>query len=404
MKTTNEILLALALSTIASHALAQAPLLTGLGGPLDFGTDSPPRSDDDAMPTALGLSATFPGGIDLYGAHYNDVFVNINGSLTFGAGLGTFSPDPFPRPFGVPMLAGWWANVDTRPVPPGAPDTNQIYYASTFEHFVVTWIDVGYFDQHIDHLNAFQIILRPPSSGVLGAADVEFRYHRCEWTTGDDPASGGTGGLGGMPAQAGFDQGDGVHHQLLPGSGTAAVLSLCTLTNGTTPGAWGMTIGGPPSCGNGYVELGEECDDGNPEPHDFCDPFCVATTPCYTSFPDGGRHDPLSDAAVDADVDAAVGPCELPDANLEDAAIVSPDAGRADAGRRPDAGTRFDAGIVPADAGARRDTGPHTSVNELDVTGGGCGCRAGTRASGGAPMVIACLALALARRRRSRSG
>ena len=379
------------------QAHAQAPLITGLGGPLDFGTDSPPRADDDSMPTALSLAATFPGGIDLYGTHYNDVFVNINGSLTFGASIATFSPAALPRAAGsVPMIAGWWANVDTRTVPPTAMDANQIYYASTSEHFVVTWIDVGYFDRHIDRLNAFQIILRPPSSGVVGAADVELRYHRCEWTTGDDLASGGTGGLGGMPAQAGFDQGDGAHSILLPGSGTSAVLSLCTRMNGTIPGVWSMTIGGPAVCGNGFVEPGEECDDGNTEPHDFCDDACALTSPCYTDVPDGGRHEPFADASADAALDATlpVPPCNPPDASLEDADI-SPDAASHDGGRRADAGTRFDAG-PRFDAAVRRDSGPHAATNAIDVTGAGCGCR--TSASG-SPSVASLVLLAIVLRR-----
>ena len=374
---------------VPALASAQAPLVTGLGGPLDFGTDSPPRSDDDTMPTAISLSGTFPSGIDLYGVHLTDVFVNVNGSLTFGAPIASFDPTPFPRPAGsVPMIAGWWANVDTRPVPPTETDGNQIYFASTPEHFVVTWIDVGYFDQHIDHLNAFQIILSPTTTGIEGAMDVELRYHRCEWTTGDDPASGGTNGLGGNAAQAGFDAGDGEHYAVLPGSGTAAILSLCTLVGGGSGGAgggvgaFGMTVGGPERCGNGFVEPGEECDDGNTEPHDFCDDSCMATTPCYTAFADGGRHDPFGDTALDASVDAstdaAVAPCDGPDAGPDDdAAIVEIDVGRADAGRRPDAGTRFDAG-PRIDSGEHPDGGgPPPNTNALDVTGGACGCRAG---------------------------
>lgn len=402
-----------ALSCLApAMARAQATLVTGLGGPLDFGTDSPPRGDDDTMPTALSLSATFPGGIDLYGAHYNDVFVNINGSLTFGAGLVSFSPERFPRgPGGVPMVAGWWANADTRPVPPGQPDRNQIYFASTFEHFVVTWVDVGYFDQHIDLVNAFQIILSPSASGVAGAVDVEFRYNRCEWTTGDDAASGGTNGLGGMAAQAGFDQGDGVHYALLPGSGTSAMLSLCTMTDGSgsggggDTGAWGITIGGPAQCGNGFLELGEECDDGNTQDHDLCDDFCRIRTACWGVYPDGGIDDPFPDAMFPDDV----GPCELPDTGVvdedafvvdEDAFVVEEDAFvRPDSGRRPDAGTRFDAGHGDANIG--RDTG--VGPNQLDVTGGGCGCHAGgARTSRGARALAPLLILALALLRRMR--
>ncbi len=39
-----------------------------------------------------------------------------------------------------------------------------------------------------------------------------------------------------------------------------------------------------PVCGNGVVESGEECDDGNNRPADGCDPGCHLETPDYTAF------------------------------------------------------------------------------------------------------------------------
>ena len=46
-----------------------------------------------------------------------------------------------------------------------------------------------------------------------GNFDVDFRYNQLNWTTGN--ASGGINGLGGTPAQAGYDAGDGVHFATL---------------------------------------------------------------------------------------------------------------------------------------------------------------------------------------------
>ena len=71
-----------------------------------------------------------------------------------------------------------------------------------------------------------------------------------------------------------------------------------------------------PHCGNGIRETGEECDDGNPEPLDFCG-GCMLRVPCYTVLPDGGAHQPF-DAAPDEDV--GIDPCPTPpDAYVEDA-------------------------------------------------------------------------------------
>jgi len=127
-----------------ASASAQESLITGFGGPLDFGTMSPPRGDDGSTLSAVPLGAAFPTGVDFFGQHFTDVWVNINGSLSFGMAEMHFSPTSFPRPAGSPpMIAAWWADVDTRPIIATEPDANQVYYASSATQFVATWIDVG---------------------------------------------------------------------------------------------------------------------------------------------------------------------------------------------------------------------------------------------------------------------
>ncbi len=92
------------------------------------------------------------------------------------------------------------------------------------------------YSQHQDLQNSFQVILTDRSDVSPGDFDVEFRYTQCQWTTGD--ASGGIGGLGGTPANAGFDAGNGTDYLELAGSGTASVLDLCTTSNVGVPGLW----------------------------------------------------------------------------------------------------------------------------------------------------------------------
>ncbi len=356
-----------ALALVPASAAAQASLIAGLGGPLDFGTDSLARGDD-SISSEVDLTPLFPTGFDFYGHHYTSLFVNTNGNVSFGGSLATFTPNRFPlATTSRPMIAAWWGDVDTR-LPLPDPAQNLVYWAldTTNGRFVATWTQVGYFSSHDDLLNSFQIVLTPAADGVT--FEVELRYARCEWTTGD--ASGGRMGFGGTPAQAGFDAADGMNHLTLPGSRTMAVLELCTTSNVSMPGVWRLHGLVMPVCGNGIAETGEECDDGNAIEHDFCDGMCRAASPCAERYPDGGLGDPF--AGLDAG-DASVEPC-------------TPLPGT-DAGRRPDAGTRFDAG-TPIDGG--RDAGPRT--NALDVTGGGCGCRAGVRGSS----VGGWLALALA--------
>ena len=57
-----------------------------------------------------------------------------------------------------------------------------------------------------------------------------------QWTTGD--ASGGTNGLGGTPAQVGFNAGDGNHSATVPGSRKAAIINIDNTSNVDVPGMW----------------------------------------------------------------------------------------------------------------------------------------------------------------------
>ena len=61
-----------------------------------------------------------------------------------------------------------------------------------------------------------------------------------QWTTGD--ASGGSGGLGGSPAQCGLDAGDGTRFFSHPNSGTAAILNIATTTNVGVFGLWTFRV------------------------------------------------------------------------------------------------------------------------------------------------------------------
>jgi len=93
------------------------------------------------------------------------------------------------------------------------PDTQTI---------TVTWDDVGYYNQHIDKTNAFQLQLTNTGDGTF---DIQYIYEDINWTTGD--ASGGVNGVGGTVARAGYSAGDGEHYYELPFSGSQdAMLDL----------------------------------------------------------------------------------------------------------------------------------------------------------------------------------
>ena len=57
-----------------------------------------------------------------------------------------------------------------------------------------------------------------------------------QWTTGD--VSGGVSGLGGTPAQVGFNAGDRIRFASVPGSQTDAIINITNTSNVDVPGMW----------------------------------------------------------------------------------------------------------------------------------------------------------------------
>lgn len=234
-----------------------APILTGLGGPSGYGpAENCVAPGDDGSyigpapssgPVAISLTTAFPAGVNLGGMTWRAFYLNINGNISFRGALGTYTPMAFPI-HDQPVIAAWWADVDTRGG--GAPARNNICFVVQPDRVIATWHNVGYFSSHTDRLNTFQIALVRSAGLADGDFDVELRYGQCQWTTGD--ASGGSGGFGGTPAQAGFDLGDRRTALMLPGSRMMSVLDLCRISNTGTPGVWryqvrsGNVTGSPP--------------------------------------------------------------------------------------------------------------------------------------------------------------
>jgi hypothetical protein len=173
-----------------------------------FRASSIPRNDDGSSPNVpLGFTA------DFFSRRYSAVFVNNNGNLTFDQPLSEYTP------FGlagtnVPIIAAFFADVDTRP-----PASQVVTYGRDQvdgrSAFGVNYFRVGYFNEHADRLNTFQIVLVDRSDTGPGNFDIEFNYARIEWDTGDLARSGG-----GKSAVAGFSNGTrapGTLYQL-PGS------------------------------------------------------------------------------------------------------------------------------------------------------------------------------------------
>jgi Ca2+-binding RTX toxin-like protein len=214
-------------------------LINGLGGAAGFGENQLTRNDD-SYTSNINISNVFgAAGLNFFGTNYTNISVNNNGNITFGSGLSTYTPYGM-QSSSRPMIAPFFADVDTRggtvSATPGGTSTgsNLVYYdfnTTGNGALTVTWDDVGYYNSKTDKLNAFQLQLVGTGGGNF---DVIFRYETVNWTTGS--ASGGTGGLGGTVARAGYSTGDGASWYELPQSGNeSAILGL-----ETTPGNTGV--------------------------------------------------------------------------------------------------------------------------------------------------------------------
>ena len=93
---------------------------------------------------------------------------------------------------------------------------------------------------HPMQTNTFQAVLA--TDGLLSFVIFLYADGEIQWTTGD--ASEGTDGLGGTPAQVGFDAGDGIRYFAVPSSQTDEIINIADTSNVGIPGMWIFRIDG----------------------------------------------------------------------------------------------------------------------------------------------------------------
>jgi hypothetical protein len=236
-----------AAATLVGGSALASPIVPGIGGtPFlanDDGTypaNGPENGTPPGTPVAQPLGFTF----NFYGTDYTTAFINNNGNITFNAPQSTYTPFAITGPTGNPLIAPFFADVDTRvgPIVDFGTGTYNGHAA-----FAVNWPGVGYFDQHLDKTNDFQLLLVDRSDIAPGDADFYFNYGSMQWDTGD--ASGGVNGLGGDCARVGFNNGAGTSFEV-PGSGICGALidggpnQLVTATNDGVPGQYLFEVRG----------------------------------------------------------------------------------------------------------------------------------------------------------------
>jgi hypothetical protein len=196
-------------------------MVDGLGGSSGYGENQLADNDDNST-GFLDLSSVMSDGMDFFGNNYSGLYLNNNGNVTFESAMSTYTPFNLTGNTGNPIIAPFFADVDTR----GAGD---LFYDfdTTNGIFTATWDQVGYYASNTDLLNSFQLRLIDQGSGNF---DIEFLYEFINWTIGD--ASGTA------HARAGYNSGNGTDYYELAESGIPA--DILDLENRSNVGVDGL--------------------------------------------------------------------------------------------------------------------------------------------------------------------
>ena len=168
--------------------------------PFTNGTAPDYRNDDGSSPLI-----SLPFSFCLFGQTMNELYINNNGNVSFGAPYFTYNSLPFPNNLYV-MVAPYWGDVDTRNLSSGL-----VYYKVTPSALIIQWSNVGYYSMYVDKVNTFQLIITDGTDPLVpGGNNTAFCYGDMQWTTGDASGGGGTG-FGGIPATVGANFGDSIN-------------------------------------------------------------------------------------------------------------------------------------------------------------------------------------------------
>ena len=186
----SKVVLGVALAISATVGYAGAIHDSGL-----FTNVLPANDDGSTGLVNLGFTA------NINSTNFTQTYVNNNGNITFTNPLGTFTPSAISGGAFGPIIAAFFADVDTR-----AAGSLPVTYGSTtlggFNVFGVDYIHVGVFPSQ-PIFNDFQMILTDRSDTGAGNFDIQFNYDTIVWEAGT-ASSAPAGGLGGTSALVGY--------------------------------------------------------------------------------------------------------------------------------------------------------------------------------------------------------
>ena len=191
----------LSLSLLAYEYLATTnnSLINGLGGNVGFGEEIIFTNSDDGSSSPINISSVLGmNSLNFLGQSYSEIYINTNGTLSFGAENSGLSFN------GAPMLMAFFDDIDLSDGIPTANTsggnsqaTNKIYFYTDADNGVITitWDDVGSYSMGVDQVNSFQIQII--KRGDVGDFDVIYRYEDIQWA--DNAQIGYTDGFTSYP-------------------------------------------------------------------------------------------------------------------------------------------------------------------------------------------------------------
>lgn len=212
---------------------------TGLGGPAGYGENvfsssaKAAGSNDDGS-VAIDVTSVFSGGIDFYGSNYDTIYLNSNGTISFGTPFTDYQTNDLTAET-TPMLAPFFADVNIN-------SGGEIYWdidpaAGTI---TMTWDSVAPYSG--SGANSFQVVLTSDGNGDF---TVEYIYEDIQWS-----------GSGRDSADTGFTDG-GANDTTLDGSNNATELQNyenADFGSGTNGLYTQSFSGGQPSATDGIVD------------------------------------------------------------------------------------------------------------------------------------------------------
>jgi len=222
--------------------------------------DSLLPADDDGFAGPIKLQNKFPFSYN----NYNHLFVDNNGVISFDQGVTAFTPTCKGLQSQQGLIFPYWADIDTSQGLGGA-----VYYRESNDSalikkaakeiqtaypkllslqinsvFIATWYQApfsgalacGYTNETAPR-NTFQAIL----AANKYSSYVIFYYASITWTTGRN-SGGDCDGLGGSPARAGYDTGNGYDYYNIRHSCNDGILNITETSNYNSPGKWVLNL------------------------------------------------------------------------------------------------------------------------------------------------------------------